>query len=139
MVTNTMETPDLKAHDEKMIAEAMAEWGNEFSSNTNDTMLGLYADDAFLWGTLSSVQRTDPELIRDYFDRTFVYENRKVVFNASNIRCYGDTAVSSGSYTFSFVKDGEKLTIPSRFTLVYVRRGGKWLIVEHHSSIIPAE
>ena len=66
-----MEIPDLKGHDEKMIAEAMAEWGNEFSSNTTDNILALYADDAFLWGTLSSVQRTDPESIRDYFDRTF--------------------------------------------------------------------
>lgn len=134
-----MKTPALKGHDEKMIAEAMAEWGDEFSSNTTDNILALYADDAFLWGTLSSVQRTEPESIRDYFDRAFVYENRKVVFNTSSIRCYGDTAVSSGSYTFSFVKDGEKLTIPSRFTLVYIRRGGKWLIVEHHSSITPVE
>ncbi|UCB54893.1 MAG: DUF4440 domain-containing protein [Thiotrichales bacterium] len=134
-----MVTADSKANDEKTVANAMWAWRDAFSSTTTEKILALYADDAFLWGTLSSEQRTDPESVSDYFDRAFVYGNRKVVFNDYHIRCYGDTAVSSGSYTFSFEKDGERLTIPARFSLVYVRRDGKWLIVEQHSSVVPEE
>jgi len=134
-----MKTPDTQGHDEKLITAAMQKWRNEFSSRTTDNMLKLYAEDACLWGTLSPVQRTDPESIRDYFDGAFIYEKCSVIFNASNIRCYGDLAVSSGAYTFSFEKDGEEFTLPSRFSIVFARRGGNWLIVEHHSSVMPGE
>ena len=132
-----MNTPDIKNRDQKMIAEAMRDWENAFTLQTPDSILALYADDACLWGTLSPVQRTDRESVRDYFDQAFTYQDRKVVFHDFHIRCYGDTAVSSGSYTFSFLREGTMLTIPSRFSFAYVRHDGRWLIVEHHSSLIP--
>ena len=122
-----------------MIAEAMEDWERGFSSSAIDNILALYAEDACLWGTLSPVQRTGPAAIRDYFEQAFVYQNRKVIFNSSNIRCYGDMAVSSGAYTFSFDRDGEKQVIPSRFSILYARRDEKWLIVEHHSSVMPVD
>ena len=131
--------PENKANDEKKIAEAMRAWRDAFSSKTTEKIMALYADDAFLWGTLSAIQKTDRESIRDYFEKAFVYENREVVFNDYHVRCFGDTAVSSGSYTFSFEKGGEKLILLARFSFVYVRRDGKWLIVEQHSSAVPEE
>jgi len=134
-----MKTPDNDTHDEIMIVKAMKNWRNAFSLETVESILALYADDACLWGTLSPVQRTDPDSIRGYFQKAFLYEHRTVVFIDSKIRCYGDMAVSSGRYTFTFVKDGEKLSVPSRYSLVFKRRGGNWLIVEHHSSVIPDE
>ena len=132
-----MKTSGTVARGESMIARAMEEWGKAFSSNSVENILALYEKHACLWGKLSPVQRTDSESIRDYFDGAFKYKERKVIFEDSTIRCYGDMAISSGRYTFSFVKDGEQLTMPSRFSLVYTLRDGKWLIVEHHSSIIP--
>jgi uncharacterized protein (TIGR02246 family) len=132
-----MNTSEINGRDRQIIAEAMRDWENAFCSETPESILALYADDACLWGTLSPVQRTDRESVRDYFDQAFIYQNRKVVFNDVYIRCYGDTAVSSGSYTFSFLKEGETLTIPSRFSFAYVRHDGRWLIVEHHSSLMP--
>jgi hypothetical protein len=61
-----------------------------------------------------------------------------VTFGDQLIRVYGNTAINTGYYTFSYVKDGQPRTIPARYSFVYVKQGGKWLIVDHHSSAMPA-
>jgi len=50
---------------------------------------------------------------------------------------YGDMAINTGSYTFSQVDDGKEVLRPARFSFVYRKTGGKWLIVDHHSSAVP--
>jgi hypothetical protein len=46
-------------------------------------------------------------------------------------------AIDSGLYNFFFVREGKALLVPARYTFVYRKRDGKWLIVEHHSSRVP--
>jgi len=62
----------------------------------------------------------------------------KVNFGEQLIRVYGDTAVNTGYYTFSYVKDGETKTLPARYSFTFVKEGGNWMIVDHHSSAMPA-
>ena len=62
----------------------------------------------------------------------------KVTFGEQLIRVYGDTAVNTGYYTFSYVKDGEAKTLPARYSFTFVKDGGNWMIVDHHSSAMPA-
>lgn len=62
----------------------------------------------------------------------------KVSFVNQLIRVYGETAINTGYYTFSYVKDGEAKTIPARYCFVYVKGDKGWLIVDHHSSAAPA-
>jgi hypothetical protein len=47
---------------------------------------------------------------------------------------YGNAAVNTGYYTFSYVKDGETKSLPARYSFTYDR----WMIVDHHSSAIPS-
>jgi hypothetical protein len=54
------------------------------------------------------------------------------------IRIYDNTAVDTGYYSFSFVKDGETKSIPARFSFTYVKDGLNWAIVDHHSSAMPS-
>jgi len=61
-----------------------------------------------------------------------------VQFGDQLIRVYGNTAINTGYYTFNYVKDGKPAAIPARYSFVYVKQGGKWLIVDHHSSAVPA-
>ena len=94
---------------------------------------------AVLWGTLSPTVRADRAGLRDYFVAAFkVLPSLKVAFGDQLIRVYGDTAVNTGYYTFSYVKDGETKTLPARYSFTYVKNGGQWLIVDHHSSALPA-
>jgi uncharacterized protein (TIGR02246 family) len=120
------------------VAAATANWANVFADNNADSILPLYAKDAVLWGTLSPVVRNDPGAIKAYFVGAFnALPKATVKFGDQLIRIYGNTAVNTGYYTFSYVKDGETKSIPARYSLTFVRDADKWLIVDHHSSAMP--
>ena len=121
------------------VAAATAKWAEVFVLDNPDPILALYAKDGVLWGTLSPTRRDDPAAIRDYFVKAFAaLPGHKVAFGNQLIRVYGDTAVNTGYYTFSFMKEGKPTTLPARYSFVYVKQGGKWLIADHHSSAMPA-
>ncbi len=120
------------------VAAATAKWAGTFTDDNPDPILSLYDKDAVLWGTLSPTRRDDPAAIRDYFVKAFkALPGHKVTFGDQLIRVYGDTAINTGYYTFSFMKDGETKTLPARYSFVYVKRSGQWKIVDHHSSAVP--
>jgi uncharacterized protein (TIGR02246 family) len=113
-------------------------WADAFSAETPDRLLALYDREAVLWGTLSPKRRDDPEAIRDYMVNAFkALHNHKVSFGDQLIRVYGDTAINTGYYTFTYTKDGESKSLPARYSFVYKKRDGKWMIVDHHSSAMP--
>src|SRR5580700_7031810 len=104
------------------VSAATSEWGRALGEDDPDKVLPFYADDAVLWGTLSPMVRADRAALRDYFVTAFkVLPGLKVAFGDQLIRVYGNAAVNTGYYTFSYVKDGER-----------------WLIVDHHSSAMPS-
>jgi len=111
------------------VAGATMKWGETLGQNDPD---------AVLWGTLSPTVREDRAALRDYFVTAFkVLPNLKVAFGEQLIRVYGNTAVNTGYYTFSFVKDGESKTLPARYSFTFVKDGQNWMIVDHHSSAMP--
>ncbi|MGB2597518.1 MAG: DUF4440 domain-containing protein [Pseudolabrys sp.] len=80
--------------------------------------------------------RSDRSALREAFK---VLPGLKVAFGDQLIRVYDcDTAVNTGYYTFSYVKDGETKSLPARYSFTYVKRGDAWLIVDHHSSAVPS-
>jgi uncharacterized protein (TIGR02246 family) len=114
-------------------------WATVFADNNPDTMLPLYAKDAVLWGTLSPTVRSDPAALKAYFVGAFqALPKATVKFGDQLIRVYGNTAVNTGYYTFSYTKDGETKSIPARYSFTYVKDGNDWKIVDHHSSAVPA-
>jgi hypothetical protein len=120
------------------VAAATAKWAELFTDDNPDAILALYDKEGVLWGTLSPTRRDDPAALRDYFQRAFVaLPGHKVSFGNQLIRVYGDTAVNTGYYTFSYVKDGETKSIPARYSFTYVKKGNNWMIVDHHSSAMP--
>jgi uncharacterized protein (TIGR02246 family) len=121
------------------VAAAAAKWAEIFVDDNPDRILALYARDAVLWGTLSPTIRQGPAALREYFVAAFkALPGHRVSFGDQLIRVYGDMAINSGYYTFSYVKDGETKTIPARYSFVYVKGPTGWLIVDHHSSAVPA-
>jgi uncharacterized protein (TIGR02246 family) len=121
------------------VAAAASKWAQVIGENDPDKVLPLYSDDAVLWGTLSPTVRADRAALRDYFVAAFkVLPGLKAAFGDQLIRVYDGTAVNTGYYTFSFVKDGETKTLPARYSFTYVKRGDDWLTVDHHSSTVPS-
>jgi hypothetical protein len=79
-----------------------------------------------------------PDRIAGLFRDSFQGPSRlKVAFGDQLVRVYGDAAINTGHYTFSYTKDGETKTLPARYSFTYVKRGDTWLIVDHHSSAMP--
>jgi hypothetical protein len=94
----------------------------------------LYAKDAVLWGTLSPTVRSDPAGLKAYFVGAFqALPKATVKFGDQLIRVYGNTAVNTGYYTFSYIKDGETKSIPARYSFTYVKDGNDWKIVDSPS------
>jgi uncharacterized protein (TIGR02246 family) len=121
------------------VATATLTWGQAIEESDPEKVLSFYSNDAVLWGTMSPTVRSDREALRDYFVTAFeVLPGVKVAFGDQLIRIYGNIAVNTGYYTFSYVKDGETKSLPSRYSFTYVKNGERWLIVDHHSSAMPS-
>src|SRR5262245_28930550 len=121
------------------VAGAVDKWTAVLAENNPDTIVALYSKDAVLWGTLSPTVRSDPAALKAYFVGAFqALPKLTVKFGEQLIRVYGDTAVNTGYYTFSFTKDGEPKSLPARYSLTYVKEGNDCKIVDHHSSAMPA-
>ncbi len=121
------------------VAAATQAWIDAMNSHDPERVFALYDAEAVLWGTRSPTLRDNPTTVRDYFNilRT-VDSSYKVVLGEQRIRVYGDMAINSGTYTFSEVRDGKPTSRPARFSFVYRKRDGRWLIVDHHSSAVPS-
>ncbi len=133
LVTNSLAGPK-----EDVGAATMA-WGRALGENDPDKMLPFYAQDAVLWGTLAPTVRSGRAALREYFVTAFkVLPSLKVTFGNELIRVYGNAAVNTGYYTFTYVKDSETKTWPARYSFTYVKNGERWLIVDHHSSAMPS-
>jgi uncharacterized protein (TIGR02246 family) len=120
--------------------QLMAErWAAAFSRGDLDALMSLYDEDALMWGTSSSTMRRGAVAIRQYYAQLLrAFPGTRISLGATSPRLYGDTGVNSGSYTVRRVSgDGKPRVTLARFTMTYVRRDGKWLIVDHHSSLAP--
>jgi hypothetical protein len=103
---------------------------------TGDTLhvVALYADKSILIPTLSNKPCLTPDEKEDYF-RHFLQKRPFAKIDFREIEIERNMAVDSGLYTFTFAKTGE--AVIARCTFIYRWDGSQWLIVSHHSSLMP--
>ncbi|MEV4040886.1 SgcJ/EcaC family oxidoreductase [Streptomyces umbrinus] len=124
----------------KQIAALFDGWNAALQTGDSKKVADRYAKDAVLLPTASPVIRTDRAGIVDYFDHFLLNKPKgtkiKSVINVLD----GNSAIDAGLYVFNLTdpKTGEKKDVEARYTYEYEKRGGKWLIVNHHSSVLPA-
>ena len=115
----------------------LKQWEIYINNGDLPNIVKLYANNAMLWGTFSTILRDNPELIRDYFQKLFQRKNFKVNFSSAKNRVHSGVSIYSGTYDFSYV-DIELISLPARYTFVICKLdSGDYKIVEHHSSLIP--
>lgn len=109
-------------------------WNAALQTGDPKQVAALYdGTDGILLPTVSNQVRHNHAEIEDYFVH-FLAKGPNGKIDESNIRIFGDLAINSGVYTFTFA-NGDN--VQARFTYVYKNVGGEWLIVEHHSSAMP--
>lgn len=108
-------------------------WNAALQTGDPKQVSALYETSAILLPTVSNKVRHNHEEIEDYFVH-FLAKKPNGQIDESNVRTFGDLAINSGVYTFTF---GDGSAVQARFTYVYRWNGQRWLIVEHHSSAMP--
>ncbi|MFI9271002.1 SgcJ/EcaC family oxidoreductase [Kitasatospora sp. NPDC052896] len=120
------------------IAALFDQWNAALATGDPNRVADLYAPDAVLLPTVSAEIRTTRAGIVDYFQHFLV--NKPVGKIQERFINIPDptTAIDTGLYQFTLTqKDGSKTEVDARYTFVYELRGGKWLIINHHSSAVP--
>ncbi|MFC4605720.1 SgcJ/EcaC family oxidoreductase [Rhodococcus kronopolitis] len=121
------------------ITGLFTEWNDALATGNPDTVAALYAPDAVLIPTVSDEVRTDHTGIVDYFTG-FLPSRPSAVIEQSVVTVLdADAAIDAGVYRFTLHENDVPKTVDARFTFVYQKQDGKWLIVNHHSSEMPEE
>lgn len=114
-------------------------WNAALRTGDPDKVADLYAKDAVLLPTVSNKVRTDRAGIVDYFEHFLLNKpvGKKIETHVNVLD--GNSAIDTGVYQFTLTdpKSGEKSVVKARYTYEYEKRGGQWLIVNHHSSKMP--
>ena len=119
------------------LAEMLFErWNNALQTRDPRQVTACYAPDAVLLPTVSNLPRTCHEEISDYFHH-FLEKQPVGTVNQRNVKIGCNKMTDAGTYTFRVVDNGEIREVPARYTFVYENRNGQWLIVHHHSSMMP--
>ncbi len=120
-----------------MAENLLKKWEEYLNSGDIDGIVSLYTNNAVLWGTFSDIIRDTPELIREYFEILSYRKNLKVTFGSSNLRSFGQAAIYSGVYEFSY-ESSKVIKCPARFSFVFYKdESGIYRIIDHHSSLTP--
>ena len=123
----------------KQIAALFDGWNAALRTGDPEKVADRYAKDAVLLPTLSNKVRTDRAGIVDYMEHFL--QNKPV---GKKVETHIDvldnnSALDAGVYQFTLTdhETGKKRVVEARYTYEYEKRGGKWLIVNHHSSAMP--
>jgi uncharacterized protein (TIGR02246 family) len=119
------------------IATLFDEWNETLRTGGPHDMALLYADNGVLLPTVSNEVRSNRVEIADYFEHFLALHPRGTI-NEQHIDVLdSNTAVNSGVYTFDVIKEGQPTFVVARYSFLYEKIGGKWLIKSHHSSAMP--
>ncbi|WP_327587856.1 SgcJ/EcaC family oxidoreductase [Nonomuraea sp. NBC_00507] len=122
------------------IAALFITWNAALTSGDPRKVADLYAPGAVLLPTASPKIRTNRAQIVDYFEHFLQKKPTGKKIRTIVKVLDANTAIDTGLYRFTLTgKDGKKQSVDARYTYLYEKRGGQWLIVNHHSSVLPPE
>lgn len=111
-------------------------WNADLRSGDPARLAARYAPDAVLLPTLSNEVRTTPEGVEDYFAEFMEKKPSGEILESHVIVQSDHSAVDAGTYRFGY---GDGSHTDARYTFVYEKRDGQWMIITHHSSKMPQD
>jgi hypothetical protein len=122
---------------EDQILKTALNWAQAIETRCPENVLKMYHPEGALWGTLAQEFRFGHEEIFGYFVNFLNKEELKCEFIEGYVRIYDEFAIYSGTYEFTWKFAGRNVLLPARFSFIYKKEAGNWLIMEHHSSMFP--
>ncbi|MFI9815843.1 SgcJ/EcaC family oxidoreductase [Saccharothrix variisporea] len=109
------------------------EWNRALATLDPGKVAERYTADAVLLPTVSNKVRTGHAEIADYFEHFLQGKPQGQILDSRVWILGPDTALDAGTYRFTT----DSGTVDARYTFVYERANGTWLIKHHHSSAMP--
>jgi len=131
---------DLRAGPVEEVAQIAAPRGKLFEEGTAEAYSAPFADNAVLTSSLSGPRIEGKDAIRAYFAQLFqLYPGRRLFTRQSVARAYNDDLVIQNGYFVTYWTDqkGDVTQLELRGSVVWVKVGGRWQIVEQHVSRFP--
>jgi len=116
------------------IASLFDRWNASLQTGDPKQVVANYAERSMLLPTMSNKPRLTPAEKEAYFDH-FLEQGPVGHIDMRQIEIGCGMALDAGLYTFTFSKTGEQLS--GRYSFTYGWNGSEWLILSHHSSVLP--
>jgi uncharacterized protein (TIGR02246 family) len=132
--------PAAKADEKPAAAQIQAlfaDWNAALATGDPEKVADRYAPNAVLLPTVSNQVRSTRAEIVDYFVKFLKSKPSGTILDSHVAVLNADDAIDAGTYRFALTQDGKPTTVDARYTFVYEKIDGKWLIVNHHSSAMP--
>lgn len=107
------------------------------AKGNSEEVLSLYAKDAILLPTVSPKLCKTKEDLKEYFAFFLSLKDLHATTTELITREYGELAMNTGFYTFTFMQNGKKQVVHARFDFWYKKVDGKWKIIFQQSSRLP--
>ncbi|MBM4443472.1 MAG: nuclear transport factor 2 family protein [Candidatus Rokubacteria bacterium] len=100
----------------------------------------MFADDAVAFGTWARAVAGLDNIVREQWQNVWPRIRNFTFDRDTHVRSAGDTAWIAGGWTTEATgPDGKPFQRPGRGTFVLEKRGGKWLAVHSHFSLLPSQ
>jgi hypothetical protein len=134
-----------RACNANFVKQLVQSWADElkrsWQQNNPDLVVGKYdGNAAALLPTCESGPLVGRTAIKGYFVKFLTYKPEVVQLDTPAAGGDCTTPFGSGLYTFKLVKpgSGEVVQVAARYTYIFHRAGSTYLIMQHHSSLVPA-
>jgi len=119
--------------------QAVETWAAAFNAHDLEKIVAVYTPNALVLGTLSPRLASNADDLRAYFKRSVAAKSQVKLGDYGAVVISPEAVTFVGFYEFSRPgKDGAPPKVnPARYSVVVVKQGGAWKIVQHHSSPRP--
>ena len=132
-----METRQINFISIDPISTLVQNWLNTLAMHDPLDVVHLYAPDGILLGTIAENIKVGRDEILTYFEM-FVQKKPVGEIKSMYVQDLGDAKVADGLYVFTLTDQlGTKTEVIARYTFIFKRYMGQWLIASHHSSKQP--
>ena len=124
------------------VKAALDEWADSYIRRDIKRLLSCIApdDDVVMYGTGADEKRIGLNAIRTQAERDWAQTDASAfVLQAPAISSSGTVAWASADLIFDVESGGQKMAFPGRFTGMFEKRAGKWLVVQAHFSLPAAQ
>ncbi len=122
---------------ENAVLEALQKWISTINSRQPSAVSRLYSEDAVFLPTLSHYRILGSMNRTTYFARLLGKSGFRVDILELDLQMLGEVGVCSGIYDFDYAFRGDDTRLEARFSMIFQRINGVYLIINHHSSLLP--